>query len=76
MLPKLAGKLWRYFIVLNWASENGSLLDPGPRMGAGDAEVDQERGHRFQGHRGAPVGVHGVRDEPASLDDVVDEVSR
>jgi hypothetical protein len=39
------------------------------RMGAGDAEVDQQRGHRFGGHRRAPVGVHGVRRRPVPGDD-------
>jgi len=42
-------------------------------MGAGHAEVDEQRGHRLRCHRGAPVGVHGVRRRPVPGDRIVDE---
>ena len=67
------GKSCRYLRVLNCASENGlSSETRGAGVGAGDAEVGQQRGDWLGGHRGAPVGVDGVGDLAVAGDGLVD----
>ena len=61
-------------MVLTCASEKGlSSETQGPGVGPAPAEVDEQRGDGLGRHRGAAVGVHGVRDGAVAGDRLVEE---
>ncbi len=60
MLPNRPGNAGQYLRVLKFRLGVGVVVGHvGPAVAAGDAEVDEELGDRFGGHRRSPVGVQG-----------------